>query len=54
MRKHLSGLRQLDLMCKQNWQGANKVWQELGLFTQLTGLGLEFADEVSHLARPAL
>jgi hypothetical protein len=54
MRKSLSGLRYLNLMCKQNWQGASKVWQELGLFTQLTALDLEFADEVSHVARHAV
>jgi hypothetical protein len=45
MRKHLSNLRMLELVCKQNWQAASKVWQELGLFTQLTGLEVDFPDK---------
>jgi hypothetical protein len=50
-RKHLGNLRKLKVVCKQSWQGASKVWQELGLFTQLTGLDLDFPNlEVSLAA----
>jgi hypothetical protein len=53
MRKHLSGLRNLSITSKQDWQGASKVWSKLAQLTQLTQLSLEFTEEVSILVYPA-
>lgn len=48
MHKQLKSLHSLSLVVQQQGcAGAERVWQALGRFTQLTALVIEFGSEVS-------
>jgi hypothetical protein len=50
LRSQLPGVVSLRLDLQQRWAGAEEVWTEIGKFTGLTQLVLDF-DEVSLAGR---